>query len=97
MGHPHRDRELEGTLKLHEFMREAEELQSWLARQTEAARGGESLGEDHEHVLVRRGLGQGGALRQNAGGERGHGSGALAKDRCLSGVGRCCTCLTPHR
>nr|KAF6487643.1 spectrin beta, non-erythrocytic 5 [Rousettus aegyptiacus] len=46
-----RDRELEGTLKLHEFMREAEELQSWLACQTEAARGGESLGEDHEHVL----------------------------------------------
>uniref|UniRef100_A0A671DN44 Spectrin beta, non-erythrocytic 5 n=1 Tax=Rhinolophus ferrumequinum TaxID=59479 RepID=A0A671DN44_RHIFE len=46
-----RDRELEGTLKLHEFMREAEELQSWLARQTQAARGAESLGENYEHIL----------------------------------------------
>ena len=33
MGYPHRDRELEGTLKLHEFMREAEDLQGWLASQ----------------------------------------------------------------
>lgn len=56
MGCPHRGRELEGTLKLHEFMGEAEELQSWLAGQSQAARGGESLGEDHEHVLVRRGF-----------------------------------------
>uniref|UniRef100_A0A8C4M5V2 Spectrin beta, non-erythrocytic 5 n=1 Tax=Equus asinus TaxID=9793 RepID=A0A8C4M5V2_EQUAS len=44
------DRELEGTLKLHEFLREAEELQSWLASQKQTARG-ESLGEDHEQVL----------------------------------------------
>ncbi|KAF5925525.1 hypothetical protein HPG69_001972 [Diceros bicornis minor] len=45
-----RDQELEGTLKLHKFMREAEELQSWLASQKQVARG-ESLGEDHEQVL----------------------------------------------
>ena len=54
MGYPHRDRELEGTLKLHEFMREAEDLQSWLASQKQVAGGGESLGEDYEDVLVRR-------------------------------------------
>ena len=59
MGYPHRDRELEGTLKLHEFMREAEDLQSWLASQKQVAGGGESLGEDYEDVLVRRGWGQG--------------------------------------
>ncbi|XP_076983663.1 spectrin beta chain, non-erythrocytic 5 [Tamandua tetradactyla] len=46
-----RDRELEGTLKLHEFMREANDLQSWLASQKQVARGGESLGVDYEHVL----------------------------------------------
>ncbi|XP_025775020.1 spectrin beta chain, non-erythrocytic 5 [Puma concolor] len=46
-----RGRELEGTLKLHEFMGEAEELWSWLASQKQVAREGESLGEDHEHVL----------------------------------------------
>ncbi|KAF6133107.1 spectrin beta, non-erythrocytic 5 [Phyllostomus discolor] len=47
-----RDRELEGTLRLHEFTREAEALQSWLASQMQVARGGEGLGEeDHEGVL----------------------------------------------
>ncbi|CAN0540377.1 unnamed protein product [Rangifer tarandus platyrhynchus] len=46
-----RDRELEGTLKLHEFMREAENLQGWLASQKQVAGGGESLGEDYEDVL----------------------------------------------
>ncbi|XP_037691030.1 LOW QUALITY PROTEIN: spectrin beta chain, non-erythrocytic 5 [Choloepus didactylus] len=46
-----RDRELEGTLKLHEFMREAEDLQIWLASQKQVAGEGESLGEDYEHVL----------------------------------------------
>ncbi|KAL4696038.1 hypothetical protein H8957_001690 [Semnopithecus entellus] len=46
-----RDRELEGALKLHEFLRETEDLQSWLARQKQAAKGGESLGEDPEHTL----------------------------------------------
>ncbi|KAM5340248.1 LOW QUALITY PROTEIN: spectrin beta chain, non-erythrocytic 5 [Glossophaga mutica] len=46
-----RDRELEGTLRLHEFTVEAEELQDWLAGQTQVARGGEGLGEDHERVL----------------------------------------------
>ncbi|XP_007933521.1 spectrin beta chain, non-erythrocytic 5 [Orycteropus afer afer] len=46
-----RDQELERTLKLHEFMREAEELQSWLTSQKQVARGGESPGEDYEHVL----------------------------------------------
>lgn len=60
-GCPHSNRELEGTLKLHEFMREAEALQGWLSSQKEEARGGESLGEDYEHVLVRGGLGQGGS------------------------------------
>lgn len=59
MGYPHRDRELEGTLKLHEFMREAEDLQGWLASQKQVAGRGESLGEDYEDVLVRRGWGQG--------------------------------------
>ncbi|XP_034850492.1 spectrin beta chain, non-erythrocytic 5 [Mirounga leonina] len=44
-------RELEGTLKLHEFMGEAEELQSWLASQKLAAGPVESLGEDHAHIL----------------------------------------------
>ena len=53
----HRDRELEGTLRLHEFLREAEDLQGWLASQKQAAKGGESLGEDPEHALVRRGPG----------------------------------------
>uniref|UniRef100_A0A8C6D7R2 Spectrin beta, non-erythrocytic 5 n=1 Tax=Moschus moschiferus TaxID=68415 RepID=A0A8C6D7R2_MOSMO len=46
-----RARELEGTLKLHEFMREAEDLQCWLASQKQVAGGGESLGEDYEDVL----------------------------------------------
>ncbi|XP_069348326.1 spectrin beta chain, non-erythrocytic 5 [Eulemur rufifrons] len=46
-----RDRELKRTLKLHEFMREAEDLQSWLASQAQAAKGAEDLGEDPEHVL----------------------------------------------
>ncbi|XP_032199248.1 spectrin beta chain, non-erythrocytic 5 isoform X4 [Mustela erminea] len=46
-----RGRELEGTLKLHEFMGEAEELRTWLASQKQAAGLGESLGEDHEHIL----------------------------------------------
>ncbi|XP_072594223.1 spectrin beta chain, non-erythrocytic 5 [Vulpes vulpes] len=43
--------ELEGTLKLHEFMGEAEELQCWLASQKQATRPEQSLGEDHEHIL----------------------------------------------
>ncbi|XP_040602017.1 LOW QUALITY PROTEIN: spectrin beta chain, non-erythrocytic 5 [Mesocricetus auratus] len=46
-----RGQELEGTLKLHEFMREAEDLQSWLASWKQVARGGDDFGEDHEHVL----------------------------------------------
>uniref|UniRef100_G1MDF6 Spectrin beta, non-erythrocytic 5 n=1 Tax=Ailuropoda melanoleuca TaxID=9646 RepID=G1MDF6_AILME len=46
-----RGRELEGTLKLHEFLGEAEALQSWLATQKQAARPAEDLGEDHAHVL----------------------------------------------
>ncbi|KAL1785833.1 spectrin beta chain, non-erythrocytic 5 [Sigmodon hispidus] len=46
-----RGQELEGTLKLHEFMREAEDLQSWLASWRQVVRGGNSFGEDHEHVL----------------------------------------------
>lgn len=55
----HRSRQLEGTQRLHKFMREAEDLQSWLASQKWAATRGECLGEDYEHVLV-RGHGQGG-------------------------------------
>ncbi|XP_073733567.1 spectrin beta chain, non-erythrocytic 5 [Callorhinus ursinus] len=46
-----RGRELEGTLKLHEFMGEAEELRSWLASQKPVAGPAESLGEDHAHIL----------------------------------------------
>ncbi|XP_032273432.1 spectrin beta chain, non-erythrocytic 5 [Phoca vitulina] len=46
-----RGRELEGTLQLHEFMGEAEELQSWLASQKLEAGPAESLGEDHAHIL----------------------------------------------
>ncbi|XP_076785650.1 spectrin beta chain, non-erythrocytic 5 isoform X3 [Arvicanthis niloticus] len=46
-----RGQELEGTLRLHEFMREAEDLQSWLPSKKQVARGGDSFGEDHEHVL----------------------------------------------
>ncbi|ELW48130.1 Spectrin beta chain, brain 4 [Tupaia chinensis] len=46
-----RDQELKGTLKLHEFTRESEDLQSWLATQKQMAAGGESPGEDYEHVL----------------------------------------------
>ena len=42
-------------MRLHEFTREAKELQSWLASRTQVARGGEGLGEDHQCVLVRRG------------------------------------------
>lgn len=56
---PHRDQELEGTLKLHEFMRRLRtRLQNWLASQKQVAGGGESLGEDYEDVLVRRGWGR---------------------------------------
>ncbi|KAM6181713.1 LOW QUALITY PROTEIN: spectrin beta chain, non-erythrocytic 5 [Erethizon dorsatum] len=43
--------QLEGMLRLHEFMREAEDLQRWLASQKWAATRGECLGEDYEHVL----------------------------------------------
>ncbi|XP_023568382.1 spectrin beta chain, non-erythrocytic 5 [Octodon degus] len=46
-----RGRKLEGMLRLHEFMREAEDLQSWLASQKQAATRVECLGEDYEHVL----------------------------------------------
>uniref|UniRef100_A0A8D2AM26 Spectrin beta, non-erythrocytic 5 n=1 Tax=Sciurus vulgaris TaxID=55149 RepID=A0A8D2AM26_SCIVU len=46
-----RGQELEETLRLHEFMREAEDLQSWLAIQKQVARGEENLGGDYEHVL----------------------------------------------
>ncbi|XP_053451516.1 spectrin beta chain, non-erythrocytic 5 [Nycticebus coucang] len=46
-----RDQELKGTLKLHEFMREAEDLQRWLASQKQAVKGAESLGDDHGHIL----------------------------------------------
>lgn len=67
VGSPHRDRELAGTLTLHEFTREAEELQGWLESQKQVARGGESLGEDHEHILVSRGLGKAGVPRHMLG------------------------------
>nr|XP_048315627.1 spectrin beta chain, non-erythrocytic 5 [Myodes glareolus] len=46
-----RGQELEGTLKLHEFMREAEDLQRWLAIWKQVASGGDNFGEDYEHVL----------------------------------------------
>ncbi|KAM9646114.1 spectrin beta chain, non-erythrocytic 5 [Trichechus inunguis] len=46
-----REQELERTLKLHAFTREAEDLQSWLASQKQVARGEESPREDYEHVL----------------------------------------------
>ncbi|CAO2579266.1 Spectrin beta chain, non-erythrocytic 5, partial [Lemmus lemmus] len=46
-----RGQELEGTLKLHEFMREAEGLQSWLTSWKQVASRGDSFGEDYEHVL----------------------------------------------
>ncbi|XP_029391606.1 LOW QUALITY PROTEIN: spectrin beta chain, non-erythrocytic 5 [Mus pahari] len=46
-----RGQELEGTLRLHEFMREAEDLQVWLATRKQVARGGDNFGEDHERVL----------------------------------------------
>lgn len=68
MGCPHRGRELEGTLKLHEFIGEAEELRTWLASQKQAAGLGESLGEDHEHILVSR-IGLGGHPQGEGGGE----------------------------
>lgn len=48
-------------------MREAEDLQSWLASWKQVARGGDNFGEDHEHVLV-RGQEQGGHMRQMLGG-----------------------------
>ncbi|XP_060228154.1 spectrin beta chain, non-erythrocytic 5 [Meriones unguiculatus] len=46
-----RGQELEGTLTLHEFVREAEDLQSCLASWKQVVRGGDSFGEDHAHVL----------------------------------------------
>ncbi|XP_038962424.1 spectrin beta chain, non-erythrocytic 5 isoform X3 [Rattus norvegicus] len=46
-----RGQELEGTLRLHEFMREAEDLQSWLDSRKQVVRGEHGFGEDHEHVL----------------------------------------------
>ncbi|KAM5235434.1 spectrin beta chain, non-erythrocytic 5 [Ctenodactylus gundi] len=45
-----RGQQLEGTLRFHEFMREAEDLQNWLAIQKQVARGWEGLGQDPEHV-----------------------------------------------
>eukprot|EP00069_Balaena_mysticetus_P015145 bmy_09147T0 len=51
-GYPHGERELEGTLKMHEFMREAEDLQGRPASQKQAVRGGESLGEDYQDALL---------------------------------------------
>lgn len=68
MGCPHRGQELEGTLKLHEFLGEAEALRSWLASQKQAAGPAEGLGEDHAHVLVRRGQGLGGHSQVEGGG-----------------------------
>lgn len=68
MGCHHRGQELEWTLRLHEFMREAEDLQSWLASQKQVARREESLGGDYEHVLVRR-LGVGGCTGAGCGGK----------------------------
>ncbi|XP_032107131.1 spectrin beta chain, non-erythrocytic 5 [Sapajus apella] len=90
-----RDRELEGTLKLHEFLREAKDLQSWLASQKQAAKGGESLGEDLEHTLhlctklakFQRQVETGGqrvaACRLLAESllERGHSAGSMARQR----------------
>nr|XP_021524474.1 LOW QUALITY PROTEIN: spectrin beta chain, non-erythrocytic 5 [Aotus nancymaae] len=90
-----RDRELEGTLKLHEFLREAKDLQSWLTSQKQAAKGGESLGEDPEHILhlctkfakFQRQVETGGqrvaACRLLAESllERGHGAGPMARQR----------------
>ncbi|CAH6788033.1 Sptbn5 [Phodopus roborovskii] len=46
-----RGQEMEGTLKLHEYMTEAEDLRRQLASWKQVARGGDSFGEDHEHVL----------------------------------------------
>ncbi|KAM7327506.1 hypothetical protein ACRRTK_013873 [Alexandromys fortis] len=47
----HRGQELEGTLKLHEFTREAEDLQRWLASWKQVASGGDNFGEDYERAL----------------------------------------------
>ncbi|XP_049989135.1 spectrin beta chain, non-erythrocytic 5 [Alexandromys fortis] len=46
-----RGQELEGTLKLHEFTREAEDLQRWLASWKQVASGGDNFGEDYERAL----------------------------------------------
>ncbi|XP_012865444.1 PREDICTED: spectrin beta chain, non-erythrocytic 5 [Dipodomys ordii] len=42
--------ELEGTLRFHEFMSEAADLQGWLDSQKQVVRAGESLAEDPEQV-----------------------------------------------
>ena len=92
MGYPHRDRELEGTLKLHEFMREAQDLQGWLASQKQVAGRGESLGEDYEDILVRRGWGQGPAGLCVEGAYE-----SWLRTGLLSSGGRRCSYPAPHR
>ncbi|XP_069861789.1 spectrin beta chain, non-erythrocytic 5 [Dipodomys merriami] len=42
--------ELEGTLRFHEFMSEAADLQGWLDSQKQVVRAGESLAEDPERL-----------------------------------------------
>ena len=89
---------------MHEFMREAEDLQGRPASQKQAVRGGESLGEDCQDALVRRGR----AGRKPRGRALGAGGwlgcvekGALAHEPWLrtgplGRVGRPCSHPTPH-
>lgn len=46
-----RGKKLDETLGLHEFLREYEDLQDWMAQQKQAA-SSEDYGNDYEHVLV---------------------------------------------
>lgn len=48
---PKRGKKLDETLVLHEFLREYEDLQDWMAQQKQAA-SSEDYGNNYEHVLV---------------------------------------------
>ena len=46
-----RRKNLESSKAFHEFMRESEELEDWIAEQTQTAQS-EDYGQDYEHIQV---------------------------------------------
>jgi len=51
-----RRKNLECSKAFHEFMRESEELEDWIAEQTQTAQS-EDYGQDYEHIQVQTYLG----------------------------------------